>query len=100
MSNPNGGPAPTTIQSSFPRQSAWQIGTITLKGQTVPVKLHYLLPIYWVFSLIMGIMRGGTYFGYLVVTDVLILFLTVFVHELGHRCVRVRVRVRVRWRWL
>lgn len=87
MSNPSGGPAPTTIQdaSPFPRQSAWQIGTIRLQGQTVPVKVHYLLPLYWVFSLIMGIFRGGIYFGYLIVTDVLILFLTVFVHEIGHR---------------
>lgn len=94
MSNPNGGPAPTTIQdaSPFPRQSAWQIGTITLRGQVVPVKVHYLLPLYWVFSLIMGIFRGGIYFGYLIVTDVLILFLTVFVHEIGHRCVLVCAR--------
>ena len=87
MSNPSGGPAPTTVADSspFPRQWACQIGTITLRGQRVPVKVHYFLPIYWVFSLISGLMRGGLYFGFLLVTDVVILFLTVFVHELGHR---------------
>ncbi|GAB5036064.1 peptidase m50 [Nannochloropsis oceanica] len=68
----------------FPKQWAWQMGTIHLKGQVVPVKLHFLLPIFWVLSLLSGLAYGGTYIGFRFIIDVLILFVTVFAHELGH----------------
>jgi len=68
----------------FPKQWAWQMGTINLKGQVVPVKLHFLLPIFWALSLLSGLAYGGTYIGFRFIIDVLILFMTVFIHELGH----------------
>ena len=57
----------------FPKQWAWQLGTINLKGQVVPVKLHFLLPIFWALSLLSGLAYGGTYIGFRFIIDVLIL---------------------------